>query len=137
MLSSAKGQPQPFKRSLDRTAADQALEQFAEPRRIDRVPGQYVRQENGEGSSAASALASVGAPDPLAAMDPPVPAAIGFIAVELTVAIQRFGGSTKRAAELLEQKQILPQFLQTTEETTERFSHPPCCGNSAAVSSDF
>jgi hypothetical protein len=132
-----QGQTQPLDRPLYRAAIQQALKQPPQPGRAHRVAREHPRQENGEGSPAAPALAPVAAPHPLPALDAPIFAAIGVVAVELAVTIQSLGRPTERTTQVLEREQMLAQCLEVAQETLECLLHPACCPRPAARSSHF
>jgi hypothetical protein len=75
-----------FRRGFERESPQQWEQPLPQPAGSDRVPGQNVGNENAKAAAAATALATAGAPDPLA----PQAAAIGgerIVAVEFAMAI--------------------------------------------------
>jgi hypothetical protein len=123
-----EGQPQFFRRRLERKSRQQPDQQLPEQRGGKGVTRQNLGQTKGKRASATAALPAIGTEYPLA----PEPLAGGcrqIIAAQDAVPVQRVGSAAVRARPLLERKSC--DFSSPSSHTKQKceLDIRPCCLN--------
>jgi len=123
-----EGQPQFFRRRLERTARQQPDQQLPKQRGGKSVARQNLGQTKGKRASTTAALPTIGTKDPLAAPH----LAIGsyrVIAMKKAVPVQRADSFAVRARPLLEQKSCVFSSRSSRTKQKSDCGIRPCCLN--------